>query len=376
MGLRFRHGRRGGVRRAASAVVAVVLAASSLGAFDAGHACAQTSSPEVSETARALFRSGVGYLKASPPDYRSAYEAFQRAYADSPSPKILGNLGLAAAKLERDGEAIAAYEKYLENAGAKSPAERRAILQDLELLRGRMARVRLTGLPPGAMVIDRRRSNPAVVENRYEPGAATWTVGLRAGRHELTVEAAGYAPVRIEIELEPGDQEARGVDMQATAPLPADPSAATTPEDPSSSPSSALPSSSLSADATPVGMWTAIGITGAAGVAAAVTGGLALSNFSSFEDARDEGDVARADDLRSRGQTLNVTADVLTGVAVAAAAVSVVLIVLEVNDDGDEGARGDAVALYPVLRALGGAPADTSARVVPAGGYVGLGGRF
>ena len=51
------------------------------------------------------------------PRYEDAYREFKAAYAASPSYKILGNLGLCAMKIERDAEAIDAYEKYLKEAG-------------------------------------------------------------------------------------------------------------------------------------------------------------------------------------------------------------------------------------------------------------------
>ncbi|HYJ09195.1 MAG TPA: hypothetical protein VEX18_09295, partial [Polyangiaceae bacterium] len=61
----------------------------------------------ISDNARAHFNAGVSLLQD--PDgarYEEAYREFQAAYADSPSWKICGNLGITAMKLERDGEAI------------------------------------------------------------------------------------------------------------------------------------------------------------------------------------------------------------------------------------------------------------------------------
>ncbi|MBV9949955.1 MAG: hypothetical protein JOZ69_24140, partial [Myxococcales bacterium] len=66
----------------------------------------------VSEEARKHFAAGVSLLQD--PDgarYEDAYREFEAAYAASSSPKILGNIGYCALKLERDGEAIAAYSR-------------------------------------------------------------------------------------------------------------------------------------------------------------------------------------------------------------------------------------------------------------------------
>ena len=65
----------------------------------------------ISDEARAHFTTGVNLLQD--PDgarYEEAYREFKEAYAESPSWKILGNLGICAMKLERDSEAISAFD--------------------------------------------------------------------------------------------------------------------------------------------------------------------------------------------------------------------------------------------------------------------------
>ncbi len=347
-----RHRWDGGI--GAVAIVAWLLAA---GVFL--HAPTARAEVQVSDQARDLFRTGVKHLKATPPDHKAAFEAFRAAYADSPSPKILGNLGLAAAKLERDGEAIEAYERYLKEAGAKSLAERRAIDADLKKLRARIARLRLTGLPDGAAVRDRRVDGNTAIENAYVPNGSSITLGLRAGRHEITIEAEGYAPKTLTVELSPGDEDAQGVRMSALGEDDPD----TNPLDPDPEPVDQGTEEADGIDAGAIGMWAAIGTTAALGIATGVVSGLAASNFSSFEDARDGGDLARADELRDEGETLNLTADVLLGVTGAAAVTSLILVVLEVtSDDGSDDEADTALRVRPV--------------VTPQGGFVGLEGSF
>src|SRR4029079_4172431 len=91
-------------------------------------ACAQE--VQVSEAARQHFKTGVAYL--TDPDgarYEDAYREFKTAYADSPSWKILGNLGITSMKLERDGEAVDAFEKYLAGGGANVDSSERAQME-------------------------------------------------------------------------------------------------------------------------------------------------------------------------------------------------------------------------------------------------------
>src|SRR6476661_7390454 len=65
---------------------------------------------KISAEARSHFEAGVSLLQD--PDgarYEEAYREFTAAYQLSKSPRVLGNVGLCAMKLERDAEAIDAY---------------------------------------------------------------------------------------------------------------------------------------------------------------------------------------------------------------------------------------------------------------------------
>ena len=99
------HARR--LLRATSTALVVTLAMASL-------PTAAFADVQITEEARQHFKAGVNLLNdPDGPRYEEAYREFKAAYAASASYKILGNLGLCAMKLERDGEAIDAYEKYL-----------------------------------------------------------------------------------------------------------------------------------------------------------------------------------------------------------------------------------------------------------------------
>src|SRR4051812_18719060 len=97
-------------------VLFAVVCLTELGAPRIAHGAPPTDEAQVQITpeARARFSAGVNLLKdPEAPRYEEAYREFKAAYAASPSYKILGNLGLCAMKLERDEEAIDAYERYL-----------------------------------------------------------------------------------------------------------------------------------------------------------------------------------------------------------------------------------------------------------------------
>lgn len=288
----------------------------------------------ISDGAREAFKRGVVLLTESK-DYAGAYAAFQAAFAESPSPKILGNLGLSAMHLERDGEAIEAYERYLAEAGAVSDVEHRQIIEDLVKLRGRVARIDLTIRPLIATVIDERsRADGPPVVNRYEVGEGSLRIGVREGRHRFTILADGYQSQVWEIDAK------RRVPSRATIELSklstAVPSLELPPERADIEPESGFPST---------GFTIAAAVTGACGIGTIVLGSLALANKSDFEDAVDTGNLASAESLRDDGRKLNVASDVfLTATVVGAAATAVFLIMDLTGGDGAD--SGLVVAPY------------------------------
>lgn len=163
----------------------------------------------ISEEARAHFAAGVNLLQD--PDgarYEEAYREFKAAYRVSPSWKILGNLGISAYRLERDGEALAAFERYLQEGKKEIDAHERAQFErDAQTLRSGMVRVSLSSDPPGATLSDERvPQTGGSVRNPYPALGAPTELGVRAGHHRFTASLPGRADVVWEVDLEPGQK--------------------------------------------------------------------------------------------------------------------------------------------------------------------------
>jgi hypothetical protein len=163
----------------------------------------------INEEARAHFTAGVNLLQD--PDgarYEEAYREFKAAYAASPSWKILGNLGISAMKLERDGEAIEAYRKYLTEGGKQVEADERAQFQrDLATLESGVVRLTLDSEPPGALIEDERFPTTGnAIRNAYTTNGPL-QIGVRAGRHRFTAKLAGRPDAVWEVELSPRQQQ-------------------------------------------------------------------------------------------------------------------------------------------------------------------------
>jgi hypothetical protein len=183
-------------------------------------------SAPITDEARQHFSAGVAYLQD--PDgarYAEAYQEFAAAYKVSPSWKILGNLGISAMKLERDGEAIQAYTKYLQEGGAElDPSEKEQIARDLNTLKASLATLTLESTPAGVTIIDERvpvTGSPVV--NRYGPLDGPTPLGVKGGHHRFTAQLDGYDAQHWEVDAQPGTNQPHSFALK-TSPPPAAPS--------------------------------------------------------------------------------------------------------------------------------------------------------
>lgn len=291
----------------------------------------------ITDEARSHFTAGVTFLQD--PDgarYEEALREFQTAYAISPSWKILGNLGLAAMKLERDGEARDAIRRYLSEGGEQIEAEERSQMErDLQSIEASIVTLQLEA-PNGAVVIDERQPlTGSIVVNRYGPLSGPLVIGIRAGHHKLTARLDGHAEQSWELEAKPRSSESHRFELSAAATAPVSQPA----------PASAAAPRASSGGGLRVASYVALGV-GAAGLAVGTVfavkakgkydeanelcPGSACSLHQSEADQRlslaDEGDSAK---------TLSLVGFIAGGVGVAA---GVTLLVLS------SGSREDAPA--------------------------------
>jgi hypothetical protein len=197
----------------------------------------------ISEDAKLYFKNGVELIQSQPPNYQDAYYQFKLAYEKSHSWKVLGNYGLCAFKLERDGEAIQYYTDYLKGGGNDvDPDERAALRRDLLVLNGNSAGVSLSSAVAELDVTDSRAGSSAPPQSYHLEGGKL-ALRLRAGQHTLTATHDNVTQ-RWEIALSPGRNEAHEFDFTAkpaaVAPVPVAPAAPLAPvsQPPASTPQS------------------------------------------------------------------------------------------------------------------------------------------
>ena len=180
----------------------------------------------VSENANRRFSQGVRHLTSQDPGrYEKAYRAFKAAYADSPSWKILGNLGIAAHELERDGEAIDAFKAYLARGGKELSAdERKQFEDDLQMLEDGYSTVTIETVPDGAWLIDERLPETgSPIVNRYGPTEGELRLRVRAGHHRVRAEINGYESDVWEFSDPPGGSSSHRFELRSATSLASQP---------------------------------------------------------------------------------------------------------------------------------------------------------
>jgi hypothetical protein len=278
----------------------------------------------ITPEARSRFSAGVNLLKdPDGPRYEEAYREFRAAYAASPSYKILGNLGLCAMKLERDDEAIQAYEKYVAWGKALDPAELAQVKTDLDTLKAGVAYLTITSDPPGAKIVDVRLPvRGERITNNYGPITTATRIGVRQGSHQITAKLDGYPDVTWELEagateVAPHAFTFKKADV-AVVPVPVTTPTPIVEERPK-----------VAERPVPTGVYVGLAATGVFAAAAVVTGVLALGKHSDFDTQNtalnNSQNPGQASSTKSSGETLNVVNDVCVGGAIVAAGVTAVL---------------------------------------------------
>jgi hypothetical protein len=259
----------------------------------------------ISEQARNHFAAGVALLQdPKAPRYEEAYREFKAAYAASPSYKILGNLGLCAMKIERDDEAIQAYETYLAEAGPEVGDQERAQIQrDLLTLKAGVMRITVSSDPPGASIVDVRSPvQGQEIRNAYGALTASTVIALRRGHHTLTAKLGGYLDQTWEFD---------------TADAPPPPHVFVMVKPPTTGPTF------VRERPIPASAWVTGGLALALGLGSATVGVLAIVEHQKYQTDNTGSNEAAALSDRSNGKPLNTVADSLLIGSVVSAGLAV-----------------------------------------------------
>lgn len=275
--------------------------------------------PAVTDSARQHFKAGVAYIQdPSGPKYEEALQEFRKAYAESPTPKIMNNIGFSALNLERDGEAIEAYEVYLAgNSSDLTPAIRKQVEKDVAMLKASLVKVQITAQPKNASIVDERRNSKGeLVVNRYKLAGGGAALGIHPGHHKVIVSAPGYEDAAWEFDAEPAQTFNHDFILVAEGGASAAKSEVTM----------ETPLVVERRKASKQGVHSMVYVGGSAAgvfaVAATVTGMMTLSKQNDFDEAKKHDEPKKLSSLETSGGRLALITDIGIGAAVVSACVA------------------------------------------------------
>jgi hypothetical protein len=148
-------------------------------------------------------------------DYATALDKFTAAYEIFPSPKLWFNIGQANRDLGRPVEAVAAFDRFLRNAGDAPPETLAEARRSAAELKTKLGQIQVTCATDGAEItVDGKQVGSTPL------GEMVWTT---PGRHQVAVQHAGFSPVIEDVvvlagQAAPVSFELRPIDLRAPNP--------------------------------------------------------------------------------------------------------------------------------------------------------------
>jgi len=161
----------------------VLAAALALGSLPAAPSWAADTSPDP-HTLEASKHFGHAVKLSEDGDWRAALIEFERAYAIAPNFRVLFDIGQCRYQLHDYPGALAAFQRYKNEGGDAVPPDRRAQLEaDIDLLKGRVATLRVVSATTDAQV--------TLDDANIGTTPLSSPVAVSAGRHKLVLHKAG-----------------------------------------------------------------------------------------------------------------------------------------------------------------------------------------
>ncbi len=242
-------------------------------------------------------------------DYVAAYDNFKKANELIPSPHAEYWMGMALYKQNKDAEALAQLQKFMQDPGASKVGDEKLetakkAIEDLEAKQ--TGEVNLATTPAGATV---------TVDGQPQSGETPMVLKLKPGTHKVVITSPGYETKEMEINVVAGQRNDQNVELTLSE-APAEPTPApVTPvpvDDSEPAPPPPEPRSKVPA-------YVTLGIAGASAAVGTFFGIQALSAKSDFDD---NPTTDAADDVERNA----LIADMAFGVAITLGVTGIVLL--------------------------------------------------
>lgn len=294
-----------GLSRLTAAVTFIAMACASLPALAAD--------PAKLEQAKRHMQAGAAFYN-DPTGHKceEAVREFHKAYDLSGSLNALRAEGICLLELERDGEAIEAYEKYIAERGKDiDPAEAKQMKADLLALKSVVATVTITTDQPGVRIVDTRTpSRGFPIINRYTLDANETKLGIHPGEHVFTAQFEDAPDQQWRVSV----PSAGALTHQFSfAPKQPTETAEVPPTEPGIVEAPPVGDTTTTTRPVPVSVYVAGGATVALAVPTAIFMVLASGAKSDYDAANGHKSKAELEDMRSDVTTKNLLGDVFLG---------------------------------------------------------------
>ncbi|HMF44850.1 MAG TPA: PEGA domain-containing protein [Polyangia bacterium] len=139
-------------------------------------------------------------------DYAAALDKFTAAYRIFPSPKLWFNIGQANRDLGRPVDAVAAFDRFLREAGDAPPETLSEARRSAAELKTKLGQIQVACPTDGADVtVDGKPVGSTPL------GEMVWTT---PGRHQVAVQHAGFSPTIEDVAVAAGKTVAIQVDLR------------------------------------------------------------------------------------------------------------------------------------------------------------------
>jgi hypothetical protein len=152
--------------------------------------------------ARELMQLGVKLLKSG--DNLGALAVFKDAYKRFPSAKILLNVGTTLSALNRNAEAVNAYQRYVDAPDA-DPTRRQKVLEQIQKLDPTLGKLEITAPIEAELLIGDDEWVPATIARVYRVDPGSFSVRARRAGYkpfEMAGQIAAGQSVQVAVALE------------------------------------------------------------------------------------------------------------------------------------------------------------------------------
>lgn len=332
-------------RLTAAFALATICALPAPAAHAQGAPPAAKDSAKIEEAKRHMQAGAAFYNDPSGHKCEEAIREFGRAYELSGSLNALKGQAVCNLELERDGEAIEQYSKYLQGKGASiDPADKAQVETDLNTLRASAAVISFNTDHPGVKIVDvRTPAKGFPITNRYPLPMNGRKLGIHPGQHTFTAQAEGRPDQTWTMEVVNGSKLDHAFEFDKGKPVVVEGDRIERHEEPKM----------VARRPVPTAAFVTGGLTVALAVPLAIFGVRALGKGSDYKAANGHLPRAQLDAMAEGVKSANLITDIFLGATVAGAVVTTILVVARptkrVPDDKGEAPR----ASFRVLPTVG-----------------------